>query len=303
MKALTTESLTKKYGKKEVVRSLNLQLEEGEIYGFLGNNGAGKTTTMKMIVGLTPITSGQINMFGEPQCISKHLKRVGTTIEAPGFYGSLTAEENLWVFMRLHGLTNKKIIDELLLMGGLKEVRHQKVKTFSMGMKQRLAIVRALMHDPDLLILDEPINGLDPNGILETRELLLRLKAEKGVTMMISSHILAEVEQLVDRIGIVHQGALLEETDMATFRKKRLKRMELQVDQPDVAIRVLQEKWGIHARQNQRGGLFINDVTHPSAGINQSLVESGIGVSRLWLQEESMEDYFMSLTNGRGQAC
>ncbi len=303
MKALTTESLTKKYGKKEVVRSLNLQLEEGEIYGFLGNNGAGKTTTMKMIVGLTPVTSGQIHLFGEPQCISQHLKKVGTTIEAPGFYGNLTAEENLWVFMRLHGLSNTSKIDELLQMGGLNEVRHQKVNTFSMGMKQRLAIVRALMHDPELLILDEPINGLDPNGILETRELLLRLKAERGVTMMISSHILPEVEQLVDRIGIVHQGALLEETDMATFRKKRLKRLEIQVDQPDEAVRILQEKWGINARQNQRGGLFINDVTHPSARINQSLVESGIGVSRLWQQEQSMEDYFMSLTNGRGRAC
>lgn len=299
MSIITTKNLTKIYKEQTVVDNLDLNLRKGEIYGFLGNNGAGKTTTMKMLLGLSQPTSGTIQIFGEDiKNKNKILKRVGSNIEFPGFYGNLTAYENLKLFADLYGISKRNKITDLLEIGGLSPHKDKLVKKFSMGMKQRLGIIRTLINDPELLILDEPINGLDPNGIKEIREFLMTLSSEKGLTIMISSHILSEIEQMADRIGILHQGILYDEVNMQEFRNVENKFVEIKVDNVYDTVRILEEKLDIHAYEVRQDDIVIYDRIDDAALINKTLIETGLLVSKLHVNSKSLENYFIDITKG-----
>lgn len=300
MNIISTKELTKKYNAQTVVNNLNLNIRQGEIYGFLGNNGAGKTTTMKMLLGLSKPTSGHINLLGEDiKHKGKLLKRVGSNIEYPGFYGNLTAYENLKIFADLYGVSKQGKIDELLEIGGILNNRDKLVRKFSMGMKQRLGIIRTLINNPELLILDEPINGLDPNGIKEIREFLKALSVEKGITIMISSHILSEIELMADRIGIIHEGHLCDEVDLKQFRNMQNKFIELSVDNIFEAVRVLEEKLHIHSYEVRNDVIIIFEYIDETALINKTLIESGLLVTKLYVNSKSLESHFIDITKGR----
>ena len=214
---IKTQALTKRYGEQVSVSGLCLHVKQGRIYGLLGRNGAGKTTTMKLLLGLAKPTSGTVSLFGCPlQGNEKRLlPRIGSLIESPGFYPNLTGTENLAIFARLRGLKGVKPVKEALELVGLPYRDKKRFSQYSLGMKQRLAIALAVMHDPELLILDEPINGLDPIGIAEMRSFIQTLCQERGKTILLSSHILSEIALLADDIGILHHGVLLEEETKA----------------------------------------------------------------------------------------
>lgn len=229
---IETRKLTKKYGEQTVVKEVDLHVRKGEIYGLLGRNGAGKTTLMKMILGLTKGTSGEVELFGRTlKGQEKQIyPQIGTMIEAPGFYPNLTGTENLEIFARLRGLQKSRAVKEALDVVGLPYRDKKLFGKYSLGMKQRLGIANAILHDPKLLILDEPMNGLDPIGIAEMREFLTALSREQGKTILLSSHILSEIQLVADRVGIMDHGVLLtqrrmkdikngEETLEAYFRK------------------------------------------------------------------------------------
>lgn len=219
---IKTHNLTKRYKNQTAVDSLNITVGKGEIYGFLGQNGAGKTTTIRMLLGLARPTSGEIELFGKSIKYGSydHYRRIGFVLENPGFYPNLTAVENLEINKRMMGLKSEDSIKNVLDMVGLPDTGKKPVKKFSMGMKQRLGIARALLHNPELLILDEPINGLDPIGIKEIRQLIQDLSTQKNVTIFVSSHILSEIQNLTSKIGIIHMGRLLKEIDLEAINKE-----------------------------------------------------------------------------------
>ena len=207
---LQTHELTKTYARKNAVDHINLKIRKGDIYGFIGKNGAGKTTTIKMIVGLSNPTSGEIELFGSTD-LNEGRKRIGTVIENPALYPYLSARQNIEVQRIMKGVTDKSITDDLLEIVGLKDTGRKKAKNFSLGMKQRLAIALALVGDPEFLLLDEPINGLDPTGIKDIRELILKLNREAGITVLISSHILGELAKISTSYGVISNGVLIEQ--------------------------------------------------------------------------------------------
>ncbi len=220
---IETKNLTKQYGAQKSVSNLNIHVQKGRIYGLLGRNGAGKTTTMKMLLGLTKPTTGEIKIFGQDihNNEKKLLPRIGCLIESPGFYPNLTGTENLKIFARLRGIPKKNAVESALDVVGLPNNDKKLFSQYSLGMKQRLAIALAIMHDPQLLILDEPINGLDPIGIAEVRKFIRDLCTERGKTILISSHILSEIALLADDIGIIDHGILLEEESLAQLEEKK----------------------------------------------------------------------------------
>lgn len=219
---IETKGMTKKYGNQIVVDQVNLHVKKGRIYGLLGRNGAGKTTIMKMILGLIPVTNGEIAVFGKS--MKGHEKeiypKIGAIIESPGFYPNLTGTENLEIFARLRGIQSRDAVKNALEVVGLPYKDRKVFGKYSLGMKQRLGIANTILHDPQLLILDEPTNGLDPIGIAEMRTFIKTLSTKYSKTVLISSHILSEIALLADDIGIIDQGVLLEESDMETLEKK-----------------------------------------------------------------------------------
>ncbi len=244
---LQTYNLTRKYGTTSVVDNINMNIKKGEIYGFLGRNGAGKTTTLRMIMGLISPTKGGYELFGKKMGDREVFGRIGAIIETPGFYPNLTARENLDIHRRLMGIPNKEYVDEVLETVGLTnyDIKKKKVKKYSLGMKQRLGVARALLHKPELLILDEPTNGLDPVGIKEMRETLLDLNKKKEITILVSSHILGEIQQLATKIGIIHNGKLLEEIDYKSFEKKNRHYINLRVNNDKKAVTILEKSMNI----------------------------------------------------------
>lgn len=219
-----TNGLTKKYETQTVVKNVDLHVRPGTIYGLLGRNGAGKTTIMKMMLGLTKITEGSITLFGKSLCDENKRKiypRIGSIIEAPGFYPNLTGTENLKIFSMLRGTVSRDEVKKALEIVGLPYKDKKLYSSYSLGMKQRLGIANAIMHDPELLILDEPINGLDPIGIVEIREFLEKLCKERGKTIIISSHILSEIDLIADDIGIINNGYLIEESSIQKLTMKQ----------------------------------------------------------------------------------
>ncbi|SFB14095.1 MULTISPECIES: ABC transporter ATP-binding protein [unclassified Bacillus (in: firmicutes)] len=298
---IQTTNLTKIYGEQKSVDHLNLTVQQGEIYGFLGRNGAGKTTTIRMLLGLIKPSQGHIHIFGEELKENHHeiLKRIGSIVEVPGFYENLTAKENLLINARILGLKKKNAIEEVLEIVGLQNEHKKLVGKYSLGMKQRLGIARALLHYPELLILDEPTNGLDPIGIKEMRRLIKRLSVERNMTILISSHILSEIEQIVDRIGIIHEGRLLEEISIENLQKRNRKFMEFQVSNDNKSAMLLEQTFGISDFEILEEGL-IRVYSHIGiqGEINRHFVQHGIEVQRIHLSEDRLEDYFTSLVGG-----
>lgn len=301
MKILKTNSLTKIYGKQKVVDNLNIALEKGEIYGFLGRNGAGKTTTIRMMMGLIKPTNGDVEIFGKR--IKGNEKeiyaRVGSMIEHSGFYGNLTAKENLYINAKLMGVTNKDAIEDALEIVGLSDVGMKKVKKFSLGMKQRLGIARSILHKPEILILDEPTNGLDPVGIKEIRSLIKQLAEERDITIFVSSHILSEVEQLANRIGIIHKGQLIEEMDLKTLMENNRQYLQIQSSSSSETSRILETQLDIFDYEVIEDNILrVYEKINQAALINSKLVKENLEVFSLYISENSLEDYFIKITGG-----
>ncbi|WP_311519922.1 ABC transporter ATP-binding protein [Paenibacillus albidus] len=293
---LQTHQLNKLYRKSCVVENLNLRVEPGDIYGLLGQNGAGKTTTLRMLLGLVKPTSGQIEWYGH--ALTRPLYgRIGSIIETPGFYPQLTAAENLELHRRMSGIPEKGTVMEYLKLVGLEKAAHRKAKQLSLGMKQRLGIARAMMHRPDMLILDEPINGLDPLGIKETRELIVDLQRKREITVLISSHILGEIQLMASRIGIMHQGRLIEQLDYEDIQGKNRHYLELKIDdEKRTAVLLERELHLTNFQVCEQGMIRLYEGFQDSGAINRRLVEAGIEVKELTIQTDSLEDFFIRAT-------
>jgi len=298
---IETEELSKTYNGRIVVDRLNLHVPRGQIYAFLGRNGAGKTTTMKMLLNLVQPTSGSFCLFGRRDSAfgKKDYQRIGSIIEAPAFYENLTAEENLEILARLRGRHRRDTVAHALCAVNLEKEKKKLFREYSLGMKQRLGLAAAIMHEPELLILDEPVNGLDPVGICETRKYLLRLCKEKGTTIFISSHVLNEIEQIVDVIGIIDQGKLLEETNRQEFYRRSRRYVEFQVSDVNRAALVLERKFHISDYAIiDKGILWLYDGLEKRAHINSSFVREGIAVADISVKAGKLEDYFTELVGG-----
>ncbi|SHJ92791.1 ABC transporter ATP-binding protein [Desulforamulus aeronauticus] len=297
---LTIANLSKKYNDHWAVQDLNITVNRGEIYGFLGRNGAGKTTTIRMIMDLIKPTRGDIQLFGVPKTnLGKDLfRRIGATIEYPGFYPNLTAKENLYYNAKMFEIKPSRI-NEVLNFMGLTAAANRVVKGFSLGMKQRLGLARALLHSPDFLILDEPTNGLDPAGIKEIRDIIKNLNREQNITIFVSSHILSEVEQMATRVGIIHNGTLAEEITLEEMHRQGQRYLELKVSDPQIAITVIKQNLAMQKIDLlENGYLHVYGQLDQPALVNRLLLEAGLEVSHLTLHQETLEDRFMRITGG-----
>lgn len=300
---LETENLTKIYDKVKVVDSVDIKIPEGQIYGLLGKNGAGKTTTMCMLLNFYKKDEGLIKIFGKTveELDNKVYEKVGSLIETPGFYPNLTGEENLKLFSKLYKIPTENIIKVLKLVS-LTNEKDKLFKKYSLGMKQRLAIALALLKDPKLLILDEPINGLDPIGIQEIRTTLKKLAAEKNITILISSHILSEIEQLVDVIGVLDEGRLIEEISVEKLEKKLVKYVYIQVNDSKKTLKAL-TKWGLVENEDftisENGEVKLYTHIDSRAEINRLLNDEKIDVFTVQIVKENLEDYFNHLIENK----
>lgn len=300
---IETINLTKQYGEQKSVNNLNLQVRQGRIYGLLGRNGAGKTTTMKLLLNLTDPTSGEIRIFGKniKKDAKKILPRIGSLIESPGFYPNLTGTENLKIFALLRGTPTRNAIQDSLETVGLPYGDKKLFSQYSLGMKQRLAIALAIMHDPELLILDEPVNGLDPIGIAEMRSFIRELSSIKKKTILISSHILSEISLLADDIGIIDHGVLLEQESLVNLEEKNGRYLHFIISDPFQAAIILEKNFNIkNFIVEQCNSLRIYEDHLPVALLNRTFIENGLEVSEARTCEDSLEDYFRRITGGEG---
>jgi ABC-2 type transport system ATP-binding protein len=300
---IRTNQLTKAYKGKEVVSNVNMKVKKGEIYGFLGPNGAGKTTVMKMLTNLIKPTGGEIEMFGEKVTPTSYemLKRMGSIIEYPVFYDRLTARENLDLHCEYMGYYDKKAIDAALHLVNLKDIDQKSVKDFSLGMKQRLGIARAIVTKPELLILDEPINGMDPVGIKELRSLFMMLCREYGITLLVSSHILGEIEQLADTVGIISDGKLIEEVSMDMIRENNTEYIEVTVIDCNRAAYVLAEILHLsNFKVVDHSRIRIYESRLTQGEISRGLILNGVMIEEITKRKHTLEDYFLTSVNGGG---
>lgn len=298
---LQTSNLTKIYNGKEVVSNVNLHVRRGEIYGFLGPNGAGKTTVLRIITNLVKPTKGETSIFGQKLTPTSYevFKKMGNVIEYPIFYEKLTARENLKIHCEYIGYYNGEAIDWALDMVQLKNFEGKQVKDFSLGMKQRLGLARAIITKPELLILDEPLNGLDPVGIKELRTLLKNLRNDYGITIFMSSHILAEIEQIADTIGIIKDGELLQEVLMENIRLENVRYIEMQVDDTKKSSYVLHELMKVDNFKimgDYTIRIYETDVSE--AEVSKVLILNGVLITKIQRKEHSLEEYFMKIING-----
>lgn len=300
---LRTYGLTKQFGKQKAVNEVNIHIRQGAIYGFIGKNGAGKTTFLKMISGLSKPTSGEMELFGySGHELCRIRSRIGCLIEAPGLYGNMNAYENMMIKCKLFGIKNPEYINKLLEIVGLSEAGNKKTKNYSLGMKQRLGIALAMVGDPDLLVLDEPINGLDPQGIAEIRDTIMRLHEEKNMTIIISSHILEELSKIATDYGIIHNGVLLQEITADELISKCEERIEIALAKPEKAIPVLDKMGFTNYRIIDGEHIYIFEQLEGLSEINRELVEAGINIKGISTVNESLETYFLSLTGGAKNA-
>jgi ABC-2 type transport system ATP-binding protein len=289
-----TERLTKRYGALTAVDAISLTVRPGEVYGFLGPNGAGKTTTLRMLLGLVRPTTGTVRLFGRPLGGGRQVARVGALIEGPAFYPYLSGRDNLRVLARYAGVAADRVrvvleLVDLAARGG------DRYATYSLGMKQRLGVAAALLKDPQLLILDEPTNGLDPAGMADMRTLIRRLNAA-GCTVLLSSHLLGEVQQICDRVGVVSQGRLVAESTVAELRGgARLRVVAEPLDTAAARSRALLGGERVHVVD---GGLDLSVEPDRAAWINAELVDAGVAVSELRMRERDLEQVFFELTEG-----
>lgn len=298
---LKTHNLSKRYGHELAVNNINMTIKKGDIYGFIGQNGAGKTTLIRLITGLINQTSGGIELFGKTteKDLNEVRSMLGSLIESPAFYGNMTAKENLEVSRLVRNIPSKENIDEVLKLVGLHDTGKKKVKDFSLGMKQRLGIANALLGNPRLLILDEPINGLDPMGIVEIRELLSKINREKEMTILISSHILGELSELATTYGIIKDGQLIKEISQDKLQEECRQYIELVVDDTKFAVTILEEDLDIleyEVLDDKKMKIYSNlDVV---GKINSTLAKKGLIVERIGLKGMNLEEYFVELIGG-----
>jgi len=298
---LKTTNLSKKYKDKEVITNVNMNVKKGEIYGFLGPNGAGKTTIMKMVVNLVKPSVGEIEIFGEKLNNESYetLKRIGSIIEYPVFYDKLTGRENLEIHCEYMGYYDKNAIDKALDLVDLKGIDNKPVKDFSLGMKQRLGIARAIITKPELLILDEPINGLDPIGIKEMRDILKMLNKEYNITILISSHILGEIEQVADTIGIINNGSLVKEVSMENIRESNTEYIEIVTKDCTKSAFILENDLHISNFKVIDNVLIrIYDLKLSQKDISKALILKDIEIEAISRKNNTLEDYFLNLLNG-----
>lgn len=298
---LQTHQLTKKYHGKKVVSGVNMNVKQGEIYGLLGPNGAGKTTIMKMITNLINMTGGEIEVFGQKLGDASFdlYKRIGSIIEYPIFFGEFTARKNLEIHCNYMGYHQKNAIPQVLERVELKHIEDKAVEDFSLGMKQKLGIARAIITRPEFLILDEPVNGLDPVGIHKMRDLLLTLTREYGTTLLISSHILGEIEQIADTIGTLRDGVLIDEVSMDAIHEKKTNYLELNTSQTSRTAFILENQLGISNFQvDKQKGIKIYDMSTDPNTILQMLASKSVIIDSFNKKQTSLEDYFLQLISG-----
>ena len=295
---MKTVGLRKAYKGNIVVDDVNIHIPKGAIYGFVGPNGAGKSTVMKMILNLIQPDAGEVQLFGEK--VTDHsyeiLKKIGSIIENPYFYDNMTARQNLELHCAYMGFPNKERIDEVLHLVDLQNVAGKQVRHYSLGMKQRLAIARAILARPEFLILDEPINALDPDGIREMRTLFQRLNREDGTTIFISSHILSEVDLLADTIGIIRHGKLLTELPIEEIHKHQTDYISLQVDDVTRAAALLENMGMKNFRVLDKELIRIYDTDVTGKALSKTLIESGVGLESIGRKQDTLEDFFFQLT-------
>ena len=294
---LRTEHLTKTFGNKAAVNDVSMTIEKGDIYGFIGKNGDGKTTLMRLVLNLIFPTSGTIELFGESKLTKANLSRTGSLIEAPTLFLNCSARENLKRFAILYGADNNDI-ENVLKEVDLTGTGNKKAGKFSFGMKQRLGIAIALLGNPDFIILDEPVNGLDPEGMKEIRDLILRLNREKGTTFLISSHLIDELSKVVTKYGIIRDGVLVEEISAENLKKKCTHTLKITVDNVDGAKALLSAAYGNDCVSVDGGTVVISDHNDESAEINKKLFESGFSVSGIETAATDIESYFIEMMGG-----
>ena len=288
---LRTDKLTKRFGAKCAVNGVSMQIRKGEIYGFIGKNGAGKTTLMRLVLGAAMPSDGDIELFGGEE-LSRARHRIGALLEYPCLYKGCSAYENLKRFALLTGNTKDELL-EILELVGLKNVGKKKVGKFSLGMKQRLAIGIALLGHPEFLVLDEPVNGLDPAGIKEIRDVILRLNREKGVTFLISSHLLDELSKIVTTYGIIKDGVLIEQISAEELEGRCRHHLKISVDDVQKALSLLSCITDLSSVKVEGNSLYMYSLIDKSDRINRLFVRHGIRVSELKIQAASLEEYFL----------
>ncbi|MNZ89320.1 putative ABC transporter ATP-binding protein YxlF [compost metagenome] len=297
---IETKGLSKSYKGRYAVSNLNLKIKKGDIYGFLGPNGAGKTTTIRMLLGLIKPTSGSVHIFGKPLAKDRIaiLRKIGSLVEYPSYYGHLSATDNLEAIRRILDVPPAKI-SEVLDIVGLSKEAHRPVKGFSLGMKQRLGIASALLGSPELLVLDEPTNGLDPSGIQEIRELIKQMPKQHGITVLISSHLLSEVELTAGTVGIIRQGELVFQNTIERLHQEAHGQLSLVVSDPELALSTLQD-YGLHAQISGSSILLEHTPNRTIALVVKSLVERNHSIYRIEERKKSLEELFLQIV-GEGK--
>lgn len=296
---MTTSNLTKMYGSKAAAKDVNIHIREGEIYGLIGRNGAGKTTIMRMLSGLSNPTSGTFSMFGKTGAEARKLMhQVGVLIEHPGLYPNMSARENLKIKAVALGCNQKPYIDDILTLIGLENAGNKPAGSFSLGMRQRLGIGLALVGDPKLIILDEPINGLDPQGIVEVRKMLENLRDEKKITTMISSHILDELGKLANSYGIIHEGQLIDEFTTDELAKRCGQFVTIKTGNNPSAVEVLKKTGIKDVKINSDGNIHVGERINDTKSMIKALVNDNIDVNEVIITNTSLEDYYLSVTGG-----
>ena len=299
MAVIQTMGLSKRYKNRWAVDHLDLQVEQGDIYGFIGRNGAGKSTTLKLLCGLARPTMGEILLFGKPVRDPVARRRVGALIEQPGLYPDLSGRENLRLYAGLLGLDSpERQTDEVMEIMGLSPGEKKPVRHYSMGMKQRLGVGLALLGGPDLLLLDEPINGLDPEGIRQMRDLLLRLNRERGLTILLSSHILGELSKIATRYGIIQQGRLVEQLTAGELEQKCTDYLHIKADQPQKAAALLEQQLHLTRWEMRPEGELRIYETADARAVGQLLAQAGIAVEEMGLHRQDLEGYFLEKMGG-----
>lgn len=297
---IQTKNIVKRYGKFSAVDDISISVERGDIYALVGQNGAGKTTLLKLICGLTPPSGGEIGLFGRnsPAQLGAARSHMGTMIETPGFFPYLSAKENLEYYRIQRGGKVKAKVEDALEFVGLDKTGGKKFKSFSLGMKQRLGLALAIMDDPELLILDEPINGLDPMGIKEFRDVILKLNREKKTTVLISSHILGELSQIATTYGFIGKGRLLERDTARELKEKCRSSLRIDVDNAELASDILRSQMGCENFHVSGNTLQIDEKSDSPELFVKALVEGGVMVSQVFRSGISLEQYFIKLIGG-----
>jgi ABC-2 type transport system ATP-binding protein len=298
---LKTHHLSKKYQNKFALNKVNLSIKKGSIFGFIGQNGAGKSTLIRLVCGLAGPTTGTIELFGKEneRALIEARKRIGTIIEGPALYPNMTATENLEAHRLLKGIPGKECINKTLRLVGLQDTGKKKAKNFSLGMKQRLGLAIALLGDPEFLILDEPINGLDPMGVVEIRELLKKLNQEYGITILISSHILSELHLLATHYGIIHEGELLEQLSAKELNEKCQQYLHIKVDDPNKGATIIERQFATtNFEVMPDGSMKLFAYVDTPGKVSKALTNEGLVIEQFMPMGEDLETFFTKRIGG-----